>query len=232
MSISHYPSIVTDGMILCLDAASLISYSGSGSTWNDLSGRGNNATLINSPTYDSSTNRGLFTFASASAQMATIQAQSSLSVFTVEAWMKFNSLGGRPTAILTQEYPGVSSRINYSIGLNGVNGSGAYDGKLNVGFFDGTWRTTSGFTPSTNVWYHIVMTYNGSTMIQYSNGVLQSSLSYAGTPTTSGGLLRLMRRWDDVDYLDGNLSIARIYNRALSAAEVANNYNAMRGRYS
>ena len=232
MSISHYPSIVTDGMILCLDAASLISYSGSGSTWNDLSGRGNNATLINSPTYDSSTNRGLFTFAAASAQMATIQAQSSLSVFTVEAWMKFNSLGGRPTAILTQEYPGVSSRINYSIGLNGVNGSGAYDGKLNVGFFDGTWRTTSGFTPSTNVWYHVVMTYNGSTIIQYSNGVLQSSLSYAGTPTTSGGLLRLMRRWDDVDYLDGNLSIARIYNRALSAAEVANNYNAMRGRYS
>ena len=232
MSISHYPSIVTDGMILCLDAASLISYSGSGSTWNDLSGRGNNATLINSPTYDNSTNRGLFTFAAASTQMATIQAQSSLSVFTVEAWMKFNSLGGRPTAILTQEYPGVSSRINYSIGLNGVNGSGAYDGKLNVGFFDGTWRTTSGFTPSTNVWYHVVMTYNGSTMIQYSNGVLQSSLSYAGTPTTSGGLLRLMRRWDDVDYLDGNLSIARIYNRALSAAEVANNYNAMRGRYS
>ena len=232
MSISHYPSIVTDGMILCLDAASLISYSGSGSTWNDLSGRGNNATLINSPTYDSSTNRGLFTFAAASAQMATIQAQSSLSVFTVEVWMKFNSLGGRPTAILTQEYPGVSSRINYSIGLNGVNGSGAYDGKLNVGFFDGTWRTTSGFTPSTNVWYHVVMTYNGSTIIQYSNGVLQSSLSYAGTPTTSGGLLRLMRRWDDVDYLDGNLSIARIYNRALSAAEIANNYNAMRGRYS
>lgn len=232
MSISHYPSIVTDGMILCLDAASLISYSGSGSTWNDLSGRGNNATLINSPTYDSSTNRGLFTFAAASAQMATIQAQSSLSVFTVEAWMKFNSLGGRPTAILTQEYPGVSSRINYSIGLNGVNGSGAYDGKLNVGFYDGTWRTTSGFTPSTNVWYHVVMTYNGSTIIQYSNGVLQSSLSYAGTPTTSGGLLRLMRRWDDVDYLDGNLSIARIYNRALSSDEVTNNYNAMRGRYS
>lgn len=232
MSISHYPSIVTDGMILCLDAASLISYSGSGSTWNDLSGRGNDATLINSPTYNNSTNRGLFTFAAASAQMATIQAQSSLSVFTVEAWMKFNSLGGRPTAILTQEYPGLSSRINYSIGLNGVNGSGAYDGKLNVGFFDGTWRTTSGFTPSTNVWYHVVMTYNSSTIIQYSNGVLQSSLSYAGTPTTSGGLLRLMRRWDDVDYLDGNLSIARIYNRALSAAEVANNYNAMRGRYS
>lgn len=232
MSISHYPSIVTDGMILCLDAASLISYSGSGSTWNDLSGRGNNATLINSPTYDSSTNRGLFTFAAASAEMATIQAQSSLSVFTVEAWMKFNSFGGRPTAILTQEYPGLSSRINYSIGLNGANGSGAYDGKLNVGFYDGTWRTTSGFTPSLNVWYHVVMTYNGSTMIQYSNGVLQSSLSYAGTPTTSGGLIRLMRRWDDVDYLDGNLSIARIYNRALSAAEVANNYNAMRGRYS
>ena len=232
MAISYYPSINLSGLILLLDSANSNSYSGSGSTWYDLSGRGNDATLINTPTFNSGTNKGAFTFASASSEYATCPAQSTFSAFTVEVWIKFNTVpSSRVAAIVTQEYPGVNSRINYSVGFNGVNGTGAFDGKLNVGFYDGTWRLTSGFTPSTGVWYHVALTYNGSTIIQYVDGASQSTLSYAGTPTTSGGLIRLMRRWDDVDYIDGVLPIVRIYNRALSATEILNNYNAVKGRF-
>jgi hypothetical protein len=51
MSLIHSPRIVTDGLVLCLDAGNPKSYTGSGTTWTDLSGNGNNGTLTNSPTY-------------------------------------------------------------------------------------------------------------------------------------------------------------------------------------
>ena len=53
MALSHSPLIVTDGLVLCLDAANKKSYSGSGTTWTDRSGNGNNGTLVNGPTFDS-----------------------------------------------------------------------------------------------------------------------------------------------------------------------------------
>ena len=53
MALSHSPSIVTNGLVLCLDAANSKSYPGSGTTWTDLSGRGNNGTLVNGVGYNS-----------------------------------------------------------------------------------------------------------------------------------------------------------------------------------
>ena len=53
MALSHSPKIVTDGLVLCLDAGDRKSYSGSGTTWTDRSGEGNNGTLVNGPTFDS-----------------------------------------------------------------------------------------------------------------------------------------------------------------------------------
>ena len=112
-----------------------------------------------------------------------------------------------------------------------MNGTGAYDGKINGGFFDGTWRLTAGFTPTVGVWYHTAVTYNGSTIIQYQYGASQSTLNYVGTPTGSGGSSYIMRRWDDPNFLDGFLPQLRIYNRALTAAEILKNYNVTKSRY-
>jgi hypothetical protein len=61
MALSHSPSIITNGLVLCLDAANPKSYPGSGTTWNDLSGNGNNGTLRNSPSY-SADNLGKIVF--------------------------------------------------------------------------------------------------------------------------------------------------------------------------
>jgi hypothetical protein len=61
MGLSHSPSIATNGLVLCLDAANRKSYPGSGTTWTDLSGNGNNGTLTNGPTY-SSANGGSLSF--------------------------------------------------------------------------------------------------------------------------------------------------------------------------
>ena len=232
MSIYHYPTISIDGLIMYLDSANTQSYSGTGASWYDITNSGNDATLFNTPTYSSSTNKGILTFASASSEYATCPIQPTYSTFTVEVWVKLNTLPTtNVTTVITQEYPGTNSKINYSIGYNGANSTGAFDGKLNVGFFDGAWRCTSGFSPVVGTWYHVAMTYNGSTIIQYLNGTSQSTLNYVGTPTTSGGLIRLMRRWDSTDFTDGILPVVRIYNRVLSSTEMLNNYMSIKARY-
>ena len=59
MALAHSPKIVTDGLVLCLDAANPKSYPGSGTTWTDLSGNGNNGTLVNGASYNS-VNNGVF----------------------------------------------------------------------------------------------------------------------------------------------------------------------------
>ena len=59
MALSHSPSIITDSLILCLDAANTKSYPGSGTVWTDLSGNGNNVTLTNGPTYSSVDGRSI-----------------------------------------------------------------------------------------------------------------------------------------------------------------------------
>lgn len=233
MSVFHYPTISVDGLILCVDAANSASYAGTGSSWYDLSGNNNHLTLVNTPYYSSS-NKGGIGFTTASSHYAYGPTLASISNFTLEAWIKVNEspLNTTVQAIITQQFPGTNSKINYSLGFNGANGTGAYDGKINGGFYDGTWRLTDGFTPIVGTWYHTAVTYNGASVIQYVNGSSFSTLNYVGTPTTSGGELRLMRRWDTTNYLSGILPIARIYNRALSAAEILANYNSMKGRFN
>ena len=232
MGSSIGPRIIFDSVLLSLDAANTRSYPGSGNTWSDLTDNARNLTLLNTPTYSSSS-PGYITFASASSQYGTFGSPSNISNFTVEAWVYFNSLpavNAVPT-IVTQTYPGLNSRINFSLGFNGVNGTGAYDGKLNGGFYDGTWRLTGGFTPVINTWYYTAVTYDGTTVTQYSNGASQSTLNYIGTPTGSGSSSIIMKRWDTAEFINGRLSQVRLYSRSLSAAEILDNYNSSKSRY-
>jgi hypothetical protein len=124
-----------------------------------------------------------------------------------------------------------TNAINFTMGTNGA----PFSYNIQVGFFDGSWRNTTGFAPALNTWYHIAGTYEGSIIRQYVNGnVSGGTLNYIGTPT-SGGEIRLMRRWDDVasttNSIDGDLAIVRIYNRRLSATEILTNYNAQKTRF-
>jgi hypothetical protein len=105
---------------------------------------------------------------------------------------------------------------------------------LAVGYYNGAWRTTTGITPTLNTWTYYAGTYNGTILRQYTNNAEVGTLSYSGTPQ-SGGEIRIARRWDETaiasNFLRGNISVIRIYNRALSAAELLQNYNAQKGRY-
>lgn len=229
-SYAAMPQIVTAGLVVSLDAALLQSYPESGTTWYDLSGNGNNATLVNSPTY-TKTNKGELRFNKTSYQHATIPDIGSKTKWTVETWIKYASSPPAGTApIVTNAYDG--SNLNFSLGTNDPLSTA-----VKAGFFTpGAWHnTTTGVTVIVGNWYHFVGTYDGATVILYSNNSVAGTLNYVGTPA-SGGEIRIARRWDapandQGNYTDGTIPIVRIYDRALSASEVTQNYNATKSRY-
>ena len=229
MALLHSPSIITEGLIFCLDSGNIKSYSGSGATWTDLSLRKNHSTLSNTPTY-SSTSGGYLSFASASSQYATATNPGNLSRWTVEAVVRFtSSYSAKVAMVVGGQYDGVTN-LNFAIGT--INSPTNYN--IAVGFFNGSWRNTTGIAYPLNTWAHITGTYDGSTVRQFTNGSEVDSLVYSGTPA-SGGEIRINRRWDDTvssgNLFDSNISVVRIYNRALTTSEIQQNFNALKGRY-
>jgi hypothetical protein len=125
----------------------------------------------------------------------------------------------------------LSSKFNFTMGTN----SAPANYNINVGFFDGGWRRTAGFAPTLNAWYHVVGTYDGSTVKQYVNAALDTQTAYSGTPQ-SGGEVRIARRWDSsstdsVNFFPGDISVVRIYNRALTSLEVEQNFDSEKNRF-
>lgn len=227
----NYPSIVTSGLVALLDASFTTSYSKGGTGWRDLSDTQSTATLINGVSYLTN-NNGSLSYSSSSLQYVELPDLGNLNNFTVSCWFKLNTL---PTtsgaaAVVTNVYNG--SNLNFSVGLN----NSPFSSNICGGFFNGAWRTTSGFTPATGSWYSVDVTYNGSQIIQYLNGAQQSTLTYSGTAQSSGLGIRIGRRWDSspssVDFINGEIPFVSIYNRALTSTEILSNYNAISPRYS
>jgi hypothetical protein len=224
--------IVDSSLKVWLDSAQSTSYSGSGTTWTNLSNSSANATLFNTPTFNSVDVGGTFTFSKNTYEYATVPNQGDFPVWTVETWAKVNSsLTGQITSIISGQY-NLVNKLNFSIGTNRAPDS--YN--LCAGFYDDAWRNTTGFSPTLNIWYHLVGTYDGSTINFYVNGVLDSFLNYSGTPA-SGGEIRIARRWDDVEnnivnFFPGDIAIVRIYSRPFDSSEVLNNFNTERSRFN
>jgi len=224
----EYENIVTNGLVYNLDAGYIPSYPTSGSTWNDVSLSARTATLFNSPTFNSS---GYINFSKASSQYATSPDIGALQNWTVEAWVRFSSsLNGQVSSVVSNQF-NLTSSLNFSIGTN--NAPTNYN--IAVGFFQNSWSSTTGFTPSINTWYQIVGRYNGGLLQQFINGSLSGGSVSVVSTLASGGEIRIMRRWDDVvsstNLIDGDLGIVRIYNRSLLTGEIQQNFNAQKARF-
>lgn len=228
LSMSIATSIVTNNLVLNLDAGDAASYPGSGTTWTDTIGS-KTFTLYNGVTYNSS-NGGYLSFAPASSQYAeSTTSLSSMSSWTVEAWHYYTgtNTGGSP-CIVTEKWPNSTGNLNYNLG----NGSDSSP-NLQAGFFNGGWRNTpTGYTLTSNNWYQIVGTYDGSTIKLYVNNSLVQSTSYSGTSSSGTQGIRLMTRWDILgQYWGGRLGIVRIYNTALNSTQINQNWGTNRSRF-
>ena len=209
--------------VLYLDAGDPASYSGSGSVWIDTIG-GKTFNLVNGPSYGPGFG-GILNFNASSGQYAQCNTSlPNLSNWTVSVWNYYDgtNVGGAP-CIVTEIYPGSTSNINYSIG---VNNSG-----FNAGFFNGAWRESGTYSLSPNNWYFIVGTYDGNTLKLYINNTLVGTGNYTGTPISSQGGIRLMRRWDLPDYWGGLLGTVGIYDFALNSGQISAIWNTTKSRF-
>ena len=222
-----YPGVVTNGLTLYLDSGFIPSYKKSGSTWTDISLSGKNATLINSPSFSSS-NQGILLFSASSSQYATTADLGTLSNFTVNCWYYMNTVpqSNKYPALVCNTYDLVS-KVNFSLGVN----ESPWSGKIAGGFYNSGWYNAAGFTPTANTWTNACVTYDGSNIKLYRDGVLFSSAATSVAAVTSGQGVRIARRWDDVDYIDGYIPLVSIYNRALTSNEISQNYSAIYSRF-
>lgn len=214
--------IVTNGLVLHLDAANPKSYSKSGTTWFDLSGNGNDGTLINGPTYSSS-NGGSILF-DGSNDYASVSNNVSIvnNNITLNIWAYPTSIGVYKTLISSEPV------------LSTQNGYGIRQRIDNVWWFV-VGREGNGESVQTNLnqnmWVNLSGTYNGSTMILYKNGISVGSTSSARTINFSNNLTIGILPTTLNDPYAGNVSLVQIYNRALSTSEVLQNYNAAKNRF-
>lgn len=222
--------IVSNGLTLHLDAAQLRSYSGSGTTWTDLSGNSNNVTTVNSPTFTSS-NGGYFSF-NGSTQYANRASPVSTAITNISmcAWINPANLSQLGIAV-HNGYETGNSGNGYSFGVgNGFGGSG---NQLQAVFNGCCWRNTGYTFPSANTWYYVVYTIDTTTSKWYVNGV-QTSVSFnnflPSTPTNNfsiGGadpFCNCLR-------FNGSVSIVQFYNVELTNQQILQNYNAQKSRF-
>ena len=215
MSLSHSPSIVTSGLVLCLDAASPRSYPGSGTAWTDVSGNGKNGTLTNGPTYSSS-NMGSIVFDGIDdyVSLGAILSGGVTTAFTLMAWAKTSTASGWQTAVGTL---GTYRQIGF------MNNSFYWGGNVGGGNL-----FVNGGAVTAGIWYHLAFTFNGTTGYGYLNST-QTTGSIGGNGGTIGN--SIIGSYGAGEYINGNISSVQIYNRALSAYEVTQNFNALGGRY-
>lgn len=229
MAIKYNTTIVRNGLVLHLDAANTKSYPGSGTAWNDLSGNKNHGTLGNAVGY-SANNTGSMVFDGVDDYVdcggnASIKPTSAI---TVSAWFKFTTITSNNRILSDWHQAGVTGDrwIFYNPTASTVTW-------YMISSVTGEAGVPVAYTPTLNQWVNLVGTYNGSNQILYVNGAEFSSrartgLLYAGNSTQT---VRIGRQAESGGSLNGNISQVSIYNRALSAQEIQQNFEAMRGRY-
>ena len=252
MSFHYSPKIVTDGLILYLDAANKRSYS-SDVTWSDLSVNDYTHSLINSPTF-SITNGGSIRFDGTNEFVSHYYSSGDkyhlgiTKKMTIDIWIKWDQLvrnldGGIAYGLLFgnasvghlqwQFFKHVSgSNTRWSFGVVNTT-SGYYLNQIN-----GDPTFTPSVTMMENTWYNFTYTYNGftPTIVGYING-LTAGGSISGTnPTTFANpvtfdAITLGGSLQGLYSQLGNIGIVRVYNRDLSPSEVLQNYNSNKSRF-
>ena len=217
-----FGKIVTDGLVLALDAADKNSYPGSGTTWRDMSGNNITGSLINSPTFNTS-NGGNFGFITD--DYVIMEENSALNTQTpsVEVWIKTN-------ATTQNGFWFEKGQVNTQYSLFQESTSIVWRQSNRSQY-----TNTATYITTTN-WAQIVGTYTSGDRKTYINGILRTSDTQTGSvnTNTNGMSIGVYGGFNGGRgyYYNGNIAIVRVYNRVLSASEILQNYNAQKSRFN
>lgn len=226
-------NIVTNGLVLYLDAANHQSYTSGSTVWRDLSIRGNNGTLLNGPTFDSA-NAGSLVF-DATDDICTFPANTFNSGApqngTYYLRIKYPPY---PSSVQNQLFNEAGTEFNTNIVYYRTAGAAA-----NRYFFVNYYNTTTGTSNILGIidnlpagaWADVAFTFNSvGAWASYRNGVLANSgtvSNFVSWIRTGNGTPRIKPSSPDGT---GNIQLFYYYNRALTAAEILQNFNATRAR--
>jgi hypothetical protein len=231
MAFNRGPKIVTQGLVLALDAASKNSYPGSGTIWNDLSGNLNSGSLINAPALNNDS-YGSLVFNGTDQYINT---QGSIlptgtGDYCVDAWIKRTTNPANVSVGICAGIDNNSFYFGFGRTYNGADG-------LRIGKSNISDAENCAFNFVQNTWYHVAVVRVSSVIYFYINGQQQitqgsgtSTFAFSQSATArigAGGSVSTL-----LEPLYGSISSIKIYNRALSAAEIAQNYNAQKSRFN
>jgi hypothetical protein len=229
MGIAYNPAIIRSNLVLCLDAANPKSYPGSGTTWSDLSGNGNNGTLVNGVGYNSG-NLGSLVFDGVDDYIncgnSSVFNQSGGKSFTITCWALFNAATQNHNPIFNKA--ATNGTWEYTLGLNSSRGV--------------SWLTSSNGTSwvsrgvnetiSLSIWYYYAVGFDFANQVTFAsiNGKQIYTSSQTGIFNGSRAF-EIGRHNDPVTTMNGRISNLNFYNRALTAQEIQQNFNATKSRY-
>lgn len=228
------PNIINDGLVVSLDAANSKSYPGSGTTWYDLSGENNNATLLNTPTF-SNLNGGSLNFDGVN-EGGQISSNSLInsSTITIDTWIRLDT-GFNGGQIVARDDTSNTGNFTASRVFQWTIGG---DRKMNIVLFNSSnsiifihYREDYIFQNST--WYNLVLVVGNGTLSAYNNSEYFFNTTFSGTFNTSSPIPLYIATREErlLACINADIPIVRYYNRALSKEEIQQNYNATKGRF-
>lgn len=228
------PEIVNNGLVLHLDAANLRSYPGTGTVWKDLSGKGNNGTLVNGVGY-SAVNKGSMVFDGVddyASQTSNTMFDISTGDYTIDGWYYPNVLSARQTA-LSLGIP--RSALHWVLNPASTNGS-VFFGTGSGGWGWSQQVTTNNNFVIPNAWNNISIVRNGTILNIYVNAKLISTTASFNFGSGQSGTLYIgtyfINTNRDGSWFNGRISNLKFYKgKGLSATEIQQNFEATRSRY-
>ena len=237
MSLAHSPSLVLPGLVLCLDAANRKSYPGTGTTWTDLSGLGNNGTLVNGVGYNSG-NLGSLSFDGVNDRVDFAN-NSTTGLFgksqaTISCWFRGNGGTGTQRNLFSL---GIDNTFKNKFGITLLSTNLLNVGCRSISTENIQFKSTTS-TLTSNDWTFVCGTVNLVTndIKVYINGnEVQTTGTISFSQTTFSDELpsrNCIGCGIALEYFFlGNISNALLYERTLTASEIQQNFNATRSRY-
>ncbi|CAB4129671.1 Concanavalin A-like lectin/glucanases superfamily [uncultured Caudovirales phage] len=221
--INYYGNVVSNGLIMDLDAAKFDSYPKTGTRWYDITWTTSGGTLTNGPVFNSS-NGGFFSFDGVD-DLVNLGNQS-FNTVTFDLWVNIQTFTGN-RAILSKGSQALGSGATFAAWI--VSATNTVRNRFYNFSGNSAFVTTASLT--SNVWYNLTWTYDNSNVRLYTNSSLTETSAVVGPLIVTNNTNLLIASDFYTQSAEMRSSGFKMYNRALTQAEITQNYNAVKGRF-